>query len=77
MKPLSDKQRRRCQQYLNSKPPPKPWADLDRVNHLQPVADTFFQAQQQRHTADYDHSKTWTRTEVLTRIAIVDSAFKS
>ena len=52
-------------------------ADLDCVNHLQRVADAFFQAQQQRHTADYDNSKAWTRTEVLARIAIVDSAFKS
>jgi len=44
---------------------------------LHRVADTFFQSQQQRHTADYDNSKTWTRTEVLTLIDLVDAAFES
>jgi uncharacterized protein (UPF0332 family) len=77
MKTASDRQRGKCQQYLNSKPPPKAGAHLDCVNHLLRVADAFFQVQQQRHSADYDNSKAWTRTEVLTLIAIVDSAFKS
>jgi hypothetical protein len=41
------------------------------------VADTFFQAQQQRHTADYDNAKQWTRTETLELIQQVTLAFHS
>jgi hypothetical protein len=37
----------------------------------------FLEAQQQRHTADYDNARQWTRTEVLTLIKLVDSAFLS
>jgi hypothetical protein len=47
------------------------------VRHLHHVANTFFQAQQQRHTADYDNATQWARTDVLTLIAVVDAAFQS
>ena len=55
--------------------PPAP--ELAVGQHLYAVLDTFIQAQQQRHTADYDNSKQWTRTEVLTQIAAVSAAFQS
>ena len=77
MKAASDKQRSECKRYLNSNPPPAPGADLDCVRHLHLVVDTFSQAQEQRHRADYDNSKTWTRADVLNLIDHVNTAFQS
>src|SRR5579872_2158037 len=75
MREASDGQSRQCKDFMKSNPPPGP--DLDCAVQLELVARTFSQAQQQRHTADYDNSKQWTRTEVLTQIALVDAAFQS
>jgi uncharacterized protein (UPF0332 family) len=75
MKAASDRQRGVINAYLRTNPAPCP--DLDCARHLHHVADTFFQAQQHRHTADYDNATTWTRTEVLTLIDLLDSAFQS
>jgi len=77
MKTASDKQRAECHRFMNSNPPPPPGPELDCVRHLHQVANTFFQAQQQRHTADYDNATQWARTDVLTLIAVVDDAFRS
>jgi hypothetical protein len=66
MKAASDKQRADCDRFMNSNPRPSPGPQLDCMQHLFRVAHTFFQAQQQRHTADYDNSTQWTRTEALT-----------
>ena len=35
------------------------------------------QLQQDRHTADYDNSKRWTRKEVLTDIELAQDAFET
>jgi hypothetical protein len=35
------------------------------------------QLQQDRHTADYDNSKRWTRKEVLTDIELAQGAFET
>ena len=75
MKSASEKQKGESSAYLKKHPAPSPQVDC--ANHLKRVADTFFQAQQQRHTADYDNSKTWTRTDVMALIDLVDSAFQS
>jgi len=75
MKAASHDQRGEINTYLKTKPAPCP--ELDCARHLHRVADTFFWAQQQRHTADYDNSTTWTRTDVMTLIDLVDSAFRS
>lgn len=48
-----------------------------KVRHLKSIANTFMQLQQHRHTADYDNSKRWTRTEVLTHIELAAAAFDS
>jgi uncharacterized protein (UPF0332 family) len=56
-------------QFLNSKP--------SSVRELRSIANTFMQLQQHRHTADYDNSKRWTRTEVLTHIELAAAAFDS
>jgi len=45
------------------------------VRQLRTVASTFIQLQQYRHTADYDNSKKWTRTEVLAHIELAAAAF--
>lgn len=75
MKAASEKQRAECNRLLNSNSTAGP--ELDCVVPLRNVAETFFQAQQQRHTADYDNSKQWTRTEVLAQIELVQGAFAS
>lgn len=75
MKNACEKQKGFCGKYINSAPPPPPGPYLDFMNNLYKVTNTFFQAQQQRHSADYDNSKIWTRTEVLTQIQLVDEAF--
>lgn len=75
MKSASERQRAVCNHFLNSDPPAGP--SLDRARHLHRVADTFFRAQQQRHTADYDNSARWTRTEVTSQIKEVEKAFAS
>ena len=77
MKAASDKQSRECNRFINSTPPPLPGPALDCMGHLHRVANTLSQAQQQRHTADYDSATQWTRTEALTLIAQVNAAFES
>jgi len=77
MKSASDKQRGDCNRYINSNPPPLPGDEINCTRHLHRVANTFLQAQQQRHTADYDNSTTWPRTDVMTLIDLVASAFHS
>ena len=44
---------------------------------LADIADTFIELQQHRHTADYDSSRKWARTEVLAQIESVQRAFDS
>ncbi|MEZ5353982.1 MAG: hypothetical protein R2762_15190 [Bryobacteraceae bacterium] len=75
MRAASDKQRAECNRFINSNPPAGP--ELDCYRHLHSISDAFFQAQQQRHTADYDNSKQWTRTEALTQVTLVQGAFAS
>lgn len=45
--------------------------------HLGFVANTFIRVQIARHTADYDTSERWTRTQVSTLVAEAAEAFKS
>ena len=46
-------------------------------SHLYSVADAFSRLQQKRHIADYDVSKTWSRSDVEEEILLVLDAFKS
>ena len=73
----SDKQRAACSRIITSTPPPAPGSDLDCITNLQVVSLAFYQAQQHRHSADYDISKQWTRTEAMAIIDQVDAAFQS
>jgi uncharacterized protein (UPF0332 family) len=76
MKAACDKKRSELNIYLRTIPPP-PANQRVIAQRLHTVVNTFIEAQQQRHTADYDNSKQWTRTEVLTQIANVITAFES
>ena len=69
MKSACEKQRAACTRYTGQ--------DLDLMDDLYKVTDTFLQSQQERHSADYDNAKVWTRTEVLTLIQLVEAAFDS
>jgi hypothetical protein len=75
MKGASDRQRSELNAHFRTNPAPS--LTLNIGKHLYTVADTFIQAQQQRHTADYDNSTQWTRTEVLIQIDLVTAAFES
>lgn len=54
-----------------------PNANSANVRHLKRIANIFMQLRQQRETADYDNSKRWTRTEVLSQIDMAQEAFDS
>ena len=41
------------------------------------VAQNFIQLQKDRHTADYDNSKSWSRTEVLNALTLASDAFRA
>lgn len=45
------------------------------VADLRVVAKTFAQLQEQRHIADYDNARFWTKTEALFQVASVERAF--
>jgi uncharacterized protein (UPF0332 family) len=76
MRSACDKKRAELNEFIRSTPRPSA-TNLTIANHLYNVVSAFIEAQQQRHTADYDNSKQWTRTEVLSQLAIVKNAFES
>jgi hypothetical protein len=76
MRIACDKKRSDLKTFMRKVPPP-PANERVIAQHLHTVVNTFIEAQQQRHTADYDNSKQWTRTEVLAQIANVTTAFQS
>ena len=45
------------------------------VNRLRAVAETFSQLQEKRHTADYDNTTFWTRSEAVTHVKSAEQAF--
>ena len=42
---------------------------------LNTVAHNFIQLQQHRHTADYDNSKNWSRTDVMNVLPLATDTF--
>jgi hypothetical protein len=44
---------------------------------LKLVADSFVKLQQARHTADYDNSKVWSRTQVYEVIVLAEDAIRA
>jgi len=65
MAKASDKQKADCNKFLSSNPLPAPGLDTACMIGLRTVSFAFYQAYQQRQTADYDTAKQWTRTEAL------------
>jgi len=61
--------------HFKSTPPPSPI--LTASKHLHLVAEAFVQMLQDRHTADYDSSTKWTRTDTMEKIQLVQAAFRS
>jgi hypothetical protein len=61
--------------YFNTNPPPG--QQLMTARHLHLVADTFLRMQQDRHSADYDSSKKWSRTDVIAKVDSVAFAFQT
>ena len=47
------------------------------VAALKTVAKTFVQLQEQRHTADYDNTRAWSRTEALAQVKSAEQAFST
>ena len=77
MRAASERKRSECNRYLSSKPAPAPGSELDCCRNLLLVAETFLHAQDERHTADYDNSTTWTRAEAIALVKLVEAAFQS
>jgi uncharacterized protein (UPF0332 family) len=61
--------------HFKTRPPASP--QLEVFKHLHVVTETFVQMLQHRHTADYDSSTKWTRTDTLEKIESVEAAFVS
>src|ERR1035437_333253 len=57
MATASNNQKAGCNRFLTSNPPPVPGPDTDCMTRLQTVSFAFYQAYQQRQTADYDTVK--------------------
>jgi uncharacterized protein (UPF0332 family) len=74
MRNASEKQRAECRGLL-ARRPVLPAAQVASLRHLHHVSHTFVEAQQRRHSADYDNSKKWTRTEVSIQIDAIQQAF--
>jgi len=47
------------------------------VAALNTVAKTFAQLQEKRHTADYDNTTFWTRTDALAQVKSAEQAFRA
>lgn len=55
---------KKCSSKVSSSPLPDHPAKIPIATDLKLVADSFVKLQQDRHTADYDNSKVWSRTQV-------------
>lgn len=75
MRKACDRKRTELNAFFNTHP--SRGQQLDTAKHLHLVADTFIQMQQHRHSADYDGSIKWTRTDTLARVNSVVAAFQS
>jgi uncharacterized protein (UPF0332 family) len=62
-------------EYFNTRPPAGHQHDVRKHLHL--IANTFVLMLQHRHTADYNSSVKWTRTDALEKIESVEAAFQS
>jgi uncharacterized protein (UPF0332 family) len=63
-----------CSSKVSSRPLPTDPAEVVIATDLKLVADSFVTLQQARHTADYDNSKVWSRTQVYETIVQAEDA---
>jgi len=63
-----------CCSKVSSRPFPADPAEIPIAQSLKLIADSFVTLQQARHTADYDNSKIWSRTQVWETIAQAEEA---
>jgi uncharacterized protein (UPF0332 family) len=63
-----------CSSRLVSRPLPVDPAQVPVAADVRLVADSFVKLQQARHTADYDNSKVWSRTQVYELISLAEDA---
>lgn len=63
-----------CSSKVVSRPLPVNPAEVPVAEDMRLVADSFVKLQQARHTADYDNSRVWSRTQVYEMIALVTDA---
>jgi len=62
-------------EYFKNRPPASHQRDV--FMHLRVITNTFVLMLQHRHTADYDSSTKWTRTDTPEKIESVEAAFQS
>ncbi len=63
-----------CSSKVSSRPLPVDPTAIPVASDLRLVADSFVKLQQARHTADYDNSIVWSRTQALEMIFMAKSA---
>src|SRR5690348_4141837 len=63
-----------CSSRVSSRPLPVDPAEIPIATDLKLVADSFVKLQQARHTADYDKSHVWSRTQVWDVISEAEGA---
>jgi uncharacterized protein (UPF0332 family) len=63
-----------CSSRVSSRPFPVDLAEIPVATDLNLVADSFVKLQQARHTADYDNSRVWSRTQVWEIIELAEDA---
>lgn len=63
-----------CSSKVSSRPIPTDPAEAAIATNLKLVADSFVTLQQARHSADYDNSRVWSRTQVWETIVQAQDA---
>jgi uncharacterized protein (UPF0332 family) len=66
-----------CSSKTSSRAIPVDPTEIPIATDLKLVAESFVKLQQARHTADYDNSKAWSRTQVYEVIAQAEDAMTS
>jgi hypothetical protein len=63
-----------CSSRISSRPIAVDPTQIPVATDLKNVADSFVKLQQARHTADYDNSRVWSRTQVYEMLALATDA---
>lgn len=63
-----------CSSRISSRPLPSAPTEISTAADLKLIADSFVKLQQARHTADYDNSRVWSRTQVWEMITQAEDA---